>query len=132
MKKRGIGVYIFGIGGVILSLVGGFLILSSPGTLIPKSSNILWIALNLIFDILPLAGLAASIGVLLLKNWARRLFMAASLIMLVTVLYSLAIVLSRGELNIKGFILGAVVGIIPFSLPIIYFRRPKVKEQFKP
>lgn len=130
MKKRGIGVYIFGIGGVILSLVGGFFIFRSAGTLIPKSSNILWIAVNIIFDILPIVGLAASIGVLLLKNWARRLFMAASLIMLVTAIFSLVIVLLAKQLTLRGLILGTIIGIIPFLSPLVYFSRPKVRQTF--
>jgi len=131
-REKAIGVYIFGICGILASLGLLVFIVRSPGSLLPKTGNIFLILINIVFDILPLAGLAAAIGVLLLKNWARILFIVISIIMISMGLFAFSIVLLSGKANLIGFIKGMSVSVIPFVAAIVYFCRPKIKALFKP
>jgi hypothetical protein len=131
-KKRGAGIYIFGVCGILLNVGVLIFIFSSPGSLIPKDHNPALLALNIAFAILPIAGLAASIGVFMLKNWARIVFMVESVIFLFISGASFLFVILSGQANLKGLLMGTSIGILPFIAVIIYFTRPKVKALFVP
>ena len=87
----------------------------------------------LLFDLVNIAFLIAGVGLLLLKNWARKFYIIAitALIILFTSL------LIFGSNKITLHILSKALIYLAWGLPIPiiiiwYLSRPKIKERFKP
>jgi len=72
----------------------------------------------------------AGIGLLKLKDWSRKVVIYLN-IFLIIYAYSLLIVFKvKLHKDVIGLLLFVLVNIY-FIVPIYYFTRPKVKEQFK-
>lgn len=133
MKRRSIGVIVLGIFFIIWGMLGIWRITSFGPGFLPAIASALEREgiLALLRDhelfsailgcVMAVVYLASGIGVVLLKNWARRLFLAASIVYLTSNL--LAAFQSGGWPSMLGIT-------IWYGLIMWFLLRPSVKAQF--
>ena len=115
------------IGTGLTRLWGGF----TGGGLQAASTGI--VSANLLLSIDVIIGLifiVTGIGLYKLSNWAKNMAICISICMTLFISITFSVVVYRG----LSFLTLSIVALILFILsilPMIYFTRPKVKEQFK-
>lgn len=106
----------------------------------PEPLMIIFISgpLRLLIAVVASISLVCSIGILRLKNWARLLTICFTSLLLLPCSYIIVRLIIftiqggyKGPQAIGYLPLLLVIPYIPFYAPLIYFTRPKVKEQFK-
>ena len=138
-KKRSVGITIFcvtfilyGINGVLNLWMAFFMSLSMLGCrTIPLIAHIVVCATPLVQS----SFIIASIGILRLRNWARKLVIALSLTMIISNIPQLIpMAMMQKVTGIKETVIYCAIHmlmIVFLSYAIYFFTRPKVKEQFK-
>lgn len=92
---------------------------------------------QLLLVIMPIILMIAGIGILLLKSWARKtiLFIFVPLVYLYSFVFAYVYIKGEGVANFDSFFRFCGIAILSSTLitgpVVIFFTRPKVKEQFK-
>jgi len=125
-KKRSIGVTLFPILYIVFSFIFGMFSISNVD-----------MPVYLLFALLCLAFIIANIGVLLTREWGRKLYLIFVWVYTAIVCYFwygftrvMALPYSKYPL-IQAQDLWILLPIVLCVLSVIYFTRPKVKEQFR-
>ena len=120
-KKRSVGVTIFG----YLIIISGILAIAWNWKNFPVFADARLKNFLIICNTLLVSSLIYGLGILMLKDWARKL----ALIVNIVVLVAYPSLLYIWKISGPTF---AIVVSIGFPIAILYFfTRPKVKEQFK-
>ena len=141
-KKRSVGIMICG---VIMLFYSLYLLRNSTMAFFNFKNLPLFYRVRMVMrpvcliTLLPgLIYLIASVGILRMKNWSRLLIIYFSILLLLLIFY-VAISIIPGIIR-RDFEGPAAIGLLPLVLIIpllpsllflIFFTRPKVKEQFK-